>query len=223
MKKNSTITGILCGLAAMLATVVFYLLAFDNIFTIPMRWLSMTGLLIVEVIGTVKALATKRNILGVAQLTIAVIHLVATLAISIVFVNLFPLLIKEYILVSILMMIIVTVADVLLLHFNGKFHIATEKYATSASVIEMCESMVRQLWIENKETAYASQLEAIVEMLTYTNRAMTSANDTELLSKIEELDTLITGNETDNLNAALQQIQNILKMRKASAKKTGKF
>ena len=223
MKKNSTITVIICGLAAMFATVVFYLLAFDNIFTIPMRWLSMTGLLIVEIIGTVKALATKRNILGVAQLTVAAIHLAVTLVISIVFVNLFPLLIKEYILVSILMMIIVAVVDVLLLHFNGKSHIAAEKYAASASVIEMCEATARRLWVENKGAAYASQLEAIVEMLTYTNRAMSSASDTELLAKIEALDMLISGNETDKLDAALQQIQNILKLRKESAKKTGNF
>ena len=205
----------------MFATVVFYLLAFDNIFTIPMRWLSMIGLLIVEIIGTVKALATKRNILGVAQLTVAAMHLAATLVISIVFVNLFPLLIKEYILVSILMMIIVAVVDVLLLHFNGKSHIVAEKYAASASVIEMCEATARRLWVENKGAAYASQLEAIVEMLTYTNRAMTSANDTELLAKIEELDTLIAGNEADKLDVALQKIQNILKLRKERAKKTG--
>lgn len=223
MKKNSTITVIICGLAAMFATVVFYLLAFDNIFTIPMRWLSMTGLLVVEIIGTVKALATKRNILGVAQLTAAVIHLVATLAISVVFANLFPLLIKEYILVSILMITVVAVVDVLLLCFNGKSQVVAEKYAASASVIEMCEAKVRQLWVENKDAAFAPQLETIAEMLTYTNRAMPSASDTELLAKIEVLSALISGNDAEKLDEVLQQIRNILKLRKESAKKTGNF
>lgn len=223
MKKNSTITVIICGLAAMFATIVFYLLAFDNIFTIPMRWLSMVGLLVIEIIGTVKALTAKRNILGVAQLTAAAIHLVAALAISIVFVNLFPLLIKEYILVSILMIIVVAVVDVLLLYFNGKSQAVAEQYVASASVIEMCEAKARQLWVENKGAVFALQLEAIVEMLTYTNRAVTSVSDAELLAKIEELGALISSGEASKLDDTLQQIQNILKLRKESAKKTGNF
>ena len=223
MKKNSTITVILCGLAAMFATVVFYLLAFDSIFTIPMRWLSMTGLLLVEIVGTVKALTVSRNILGVAQIVTGALHLVATLVLSIVFVNLLPLLIKEYILLSILMLIIVAVVDILLLYFNGKSRAVAENYAASASVIDMCEAKIRQLWIENKDAAFSSQLSVIVEMLTYTNRAMASASDMELLTKIEELSSLISNKEVDKLGETLQQIQNILTLRKESTKKTGNF
>ena len=223
MKKNSTITVIICGLAAMFATVVFYLLAFDNIFTIPMRWLSMTGLLFVEIVGTAKALTVRKNILGVAQIITGALHLLATLVLSVVFVNLFPLLIKEYVLLSILFFIIVAVIDVLLLYFKGKSQVASESYAASASVIDICETKVRQLWVENKEAAFSSQLEAIVEMLTYANRAMTAASDGELLTKIEELGTLISNNESEKVSDLAKQIQNTLKLRIEITKKTGSF
>lgn len=223
MKKNSTITVIICGLAAMFATVVFYLLAFDSIFTIPMRWLSMTALLLVEILGTVKALTVNRNILGVAQIMTGALHLAATLVLSVVFVNLFPLLIKEYILLSILMLIIVAVIDILLLYFNNKSQAAGEKYAASASIIELCETKARQIWVENKNAAIASQLEAIVEMLTYANKAVAAPNDADLVLKIDELSTLIANNESEKIAEVAKQIQNTLKLRVELTKKTGSF
>lgn len=207
----------------MFATVVFYLLAFDNIFTIPMRWISMTGLLLVEIVGTAKALTATRNIIGVAQILTGVLHLLATLVLSIVFVNLFPLLIKEYILLSILMFIIATLVDVLLLYFNDKSQVAAEVYATSASVIDVCETKVRQLWEENKDATFSTQLGAIVEMLTYANRAMASVYDEELLTKIEELGFLIANNENESVPELAKQIQNVLKLRIEITKKTGSF
>ena len=223
MKKSSTITVVICGLAAMFATVVFYLLAFDNIFTIPMRWLSLTGLLLVEIFGTVKALTVNRNIMGVTQIVTGGLHLAATLVLSIVFVNLFPLLIKEYILLSILMFIVVAVVDVLLLYFNEKSQSAAQNYAATASVIDMCEAKARQLWVENKETAFGSQLESIVEMLTYANKAVASINDSDLVAKIDELSTLISNNENDKVTEVTKQIQNMLKLRVELTKKTGSF
>lgn len=223
MKKISTITVFICGLAAMLATVIFYLLAFDSIFAAPMRWLSLTGLLLVEILGTVKALTVNKNIWGVAQVVAGGIHLAATLVLSIVFVNLFPHLIIEYVLLSILMLVVVAVADILLLFFNRKSQREAQDYIASASVIDMCEAKVRQLWIENKETAFGSQLEAIVEMLSYANKAVAAANDSDLAAKIDELCTLITNNESDKVLEVAKQIQNILKLRVELTKKIGSF
>ena len=223
MKKNSTITVIICGLAAMFATVIFYLLAFDNIFTIPMRWLSMLGLLIVEVVGTAKALTVERNILGVAQIITGALHLAATLVLSVVFVNLFPLLIKEYILISILMFIIVAVADILLLYFNGKSKENAKRYISSASLIDVCETKVRQMLLENKDTEVTTHLEPIVEMLTYANRGMAIYGDAELLSKIESLESFIANNDREEISKQAKEIQSKLRLRVELAKKTGSF
>ena len=64
--KNSKLTTLICGLIAIAATVIFYLLTFDNIFTIPMRWVSLMFLLITECIGTLKALFVQKNIITMA-------------------------------------------------------------------------------------------------------------------------------------------------------------
>ena len=52
---------------------------------------------------------------------------------------------------------------------------------------------------------------------------MASASDMELLTKIEALGSLISNEKADKLGETLQQIQNILTLRKESSKKTGKF
>ncbi len=223
MKKSSTITVVICGLAAMFATVVFYLLAFDNIFTIPIRWLSLTGLLIVEIIGTTKALTVNKSILGVAQIITGGLHLLAALVLSIVFVNLFPFLIREYILISLLLLIAVAVIDVLLLYFNGKAHDAHQKHAESAAVIDACEAQARKLLVENAEAEFGSQLKTVVEMLTYANRGMACSNDNELLTKINEIAVLVSDGETEKIFDAIKQVQNLLQIRKELTKKTGKF
>ena len=120
MKKNSMMTVLLCGLVAIFTTVIFYLLAFDHIFTIPMRWLSLLWLLIIEVIGTTKAMRVNRSILGVAQITASLLHLLGVLILSVVFVNLLPLLIKQYVLLNMLMLALVAVIDIVLLYFDSR-------------------------------------------------------------------------------------------------------
>lgn len=120
MKKNSMVTILLCGMVAMFVTAIFYLLAFEHIFTIPMRWLSLMWLLIVEAIGTIKALRVNRSIFGVAQITASIFHLLGVLILSVVFVNLLPLLIKQYVLLNVLMLSVVAILDILLMHFDNR-------------------------------------------------------------------------------------------------------
>ena len=60
--KNAKLNTLICGLISISATVIFYLLTFDNIFTIPMRWVSLMLLLVAEVIGTLKAIFVNKNI-----------------------------------------------------------------------------------------------------------------------------------------------------------------
>lgn len=183
----------------------------------------MTALLIVEIIGTAKALTVERNIFGVTQIITGVFHLLATLVLSIVFVNLFPLLIKEYILLTLLMLIIVAVVDVLLLHFAKKSNVSARKHFEAEAVIAECEAKVRRLLIENRGTIFASQLESIVEMLTYANRGMINDDDRKLKDKIEEVESLIACNEEEKALEIIKQVQNSLKYRVEVTKKTGSF
>lgn len=118
MKKNSSMTILLCGLATIIITFMFYLLIFNNIFTLPMRWLSLLFLLIIEAIGTVKFLKVNRSILSITTVIVSAIHLLTVLVLSVVFVNVLPLMVKQYVLLNLIMLVIIGIIDILLLHFD---------------------------------------------------------------------------------------------------------
>ena len=106
MFKNSKGIALICGGTSVAAKIIFYLMTFDNIFTIPMRWISLMFLIFTEGIGTVKALNIKKSIFGVSNIITSLFHLGIVLVMSIIFVNIFPLFIKTYILLIFLKLIL---------------------------------------------------------------------------------------------------------------------
>ena len=134
MFKNSKAIVLISGAASIVATILFYLLTFDNIFTVPMRWASLMFLIIAECIGTIKAHSIKKSIFGVANITISLFHLLAVLLLSIIFVNAFPFSIKAYILWNLLLLGIMLAVDVIIIYFGGYVESKNDKSAESQSV-----------------------------------------------------------------------------------------
>lgn len=127
MRKNSELTIFISCCLAMIITLLFYLLVFDNIFAIPMRWLSLLFLLMIEVAGTVKALKIDRNIFGVTNIIVSLIHILVVFGLSLLFVNLLPLLIKQYVLLNMLLFAVVAAIDIVLLYFGARAKESNEK------------------------------------------------------------------------------------------------
>ena len=50
-------TAIICGVVSMVATIAFYLLAFEDLFNKPNGWLPLLLLLVAELVGIVKVFA----------------------------------------------------------------------------------------------------------------------------------------------------------------------
>lgn len=136
MLKSSKAIVLISGGTSIVATILFYLLTFDNIFTIPMRWVSLMFLIIAECIGTVKVLSIKKSIFGIANITISLFHLLAVLLLSIIFVNAFPFSIKAYILWNLLLLGIMLAIDAIIIYFGGYVEAKNNKSAESQSVLD---------------------------------------------------------------------------------------
>lgn len=223
MKRNNIVIPVVCGLIAMIATIIFYLLAFDNIFTLPMRWVSLLFLLLIEVIGTVKSLTISKNIFGVASLITSVIHLGVVLIMSIVFVNVLPLLIDKYILLNLLILSIIAVIDVLLIHFSKKANEDNQKYTNASNVIDECYIKAKQLVMLYENSDYVAGINNIIELLQYSNRTDLCGNELDLLAKIEELESLISTDENERKQLLIEEVQRMLKLRSIQMKKRGSF
>lgn len=215
--KNSKLTALICGLIAIAATVIFYLLTFDNIFTIPMRWVSLMFLLIIECIGTLKALFVQKSFITQASIFTSGAHLVVVLILSIVFVNFFPLALKTYILLNILMLCALATVDLFLLHFGKSMSANNKKLKQSQSVMDACYAKAQGLVIVYGQTAYKKDLEKIAEAIQYSDNSELSEDEATIMSKLQELEILLKDG-SEGVSVLITEIENLIRLRATKMK-----
>ena len=221
--KNSKLTTLICGLIAIAATVIFYLLTFDSIFTIPMRWVSLMFLLITECIGTLKALFVQKNIITQASVFTSGAHLVTVLILSIVFVNFFPLALKTYILLNILMLCALAAVDLFLLHFGKNMSASNKKLKQSQSVMDACYAKAQGLVAVYGQSMYKDDLVAITELIKYSDNSELTDDETTILAKLGELEAQLKdgGEGVPNLIIEIKNVINLRSIKMKSLKRGG--
>lgn len=210
--KNSKLTILIAGLISIAATVVFYLLTFDNIFTIPMRWVSLLFLLITECIGTIKALFVNKNIITLASTFTSGAHLVVVLIVSIVFVNFFPLALKTYILLNILMLCVLAALDLFILHFAKNASASDQKLAQSQGVMNACYAKAQELVVVYGNTDYSNDLNDIAELIKYSDNSNLTDDEMVIMNKLGELEEQLKNNG-ENISVLITEIKNAINLR----------
>ncbi len=223
MKNNRGVITLICGGIIIGVTIIFYLLTFDHIFTLPMRWLSLLFLLVVEVMGTVKVLKFGESILGAAHITLSAIHLAVVLILSILFVNIGPVFIKQYILINLLMIAIVAIIDVWLLYFDTRAKKSNQDYMDSSLSIKKSLHKAQEIMVKYENSEYASELNRLMEGLEYSNRSRLNGTEDEILSGLEELMTLLESSEEAIIKQKINEVQNLIELRSRQMKKSGSF
>lgn len=224
MLNKSKHIALICGAVSIAVTVIFYLLTFDNIFTVPMRWVSLMFLILAEVIGTIKAFTVKRSIFGVSNIVTSIVHIIAILMLSIIFVNIFPLLIKKYILLNILALCILLVVDVVIVFFTNRVSTQNSKLNESQSVMGCCVEKATSLCVEFGDTEHKKDLEEIVELLKYSDNSCLSQDEMTIMNKLDEVQLLLKNNG-DGIAEKIIEIKKAMKLRslKVASAKRGSY
>ena len=217
MLSKSKYIALICGAVSVAVTVIFYLLTFDNIFTVPMRWLSLMFIILAEAIATAKAFTIKRNIFGVANIVTSIVHVIAILMLSIIFVNIFPLLIKKYILFNILALCVLLAADIIIIFFNNRVTTQNSKLDESQSVMLCCVEKAAFLCVEFGSTDYKKDLEEIVELLRYSDNSCLTQDEMTIMNKLDEVQLLLKDND-EGIAEKIIEIKNAIKMRSIKVK-----
>ena len=210
--------------ASIAVTVLFYLLIFDNIFSLPMRWVSLLFLIIAEAACAVKAFTIKPSIFGVSNIVTGIAHTFAVLILSIAFVNFFPLFIKKYILINILLFCILLIADVVILFFSNHVSEQNSKLNESQSVMRAVYDKAAAICAEFGSTEYKKSLEEIAEALKYSDNSCLSQDEITILNKLDELSLLLKSG-SDEAAGKITEINNIIKLRsiKVASAKRGSY
>lgn len=218
LKKSKAVT-LICGAISITATIIFYLLTFDNIFTVPMRWISLIFLILTEVIGTVKAMCIKKSIFGVASISVSLFHLGAVLIISIIFVNTYPTLIKKYVLLNLLALIVMLAADVLIIYFGESIRNKNNALSENQAVIDSLYTSAKALEIEYRESTYSKNLNELSELLKYSDNSTLSNDEVAISEMLDELRKLLSDN-AEGIPQKISDIKNAIKLRSLKIKST---
>lgn len=218
LKKSKAIT-LICGAISITATIIFYLLTFDNIFTVPMRWISLIFLILTEVIGTVKAMCIKKSIFGVASISVSLFHLGVVLIISIIFVNTYPTLIKKYVLLNLLALIVMLAADVLIIYFGESIRNKNNALSENQAVIDSLYTSAKALEIEYRESTYSKNLNELSELLKYSDNSTLSNDEVAISEMLDELRKLLSDN-AEGIPQKISDIKNAIKLRSLKIKST---
>lgn len=217
LNKSSTVAFI-CGGTVLAATILIYLLMPGSLFAVSLRWISLLFLIAAEIIGTVKAAFIKKSVLGVANITVSVFHAAAVLLLSVLFMILFPGLVRAYILWNILLLCVLVAADVLLLYAGRSVSAKNKKLAESQQILDACCAKAQEIGIQE---AYKKDLQEITEMLRYADNSALSGDEGDILNKLSELQTL----ENEAALEKIKEIKNLIQLRsiKISAGKRGGY
>lgn len=224
MLNKSKYLALICGGASIAVTMLLYLLTFDNIFTVAMRWISLMFLILAEAIGTFKAFTVKRTIFGVSNIVTSLAHIVLVLFLSIIFVNIFPLAITKYILWNVLLLCVLLVADTIIFFFTNRVAIQNSKLKESQSVMGACVEKAASLVVEFNNTEYKKDLEEIVELLKYSDNSTLSQDEMPIMNKLDEVQLLLKNNEK-GIEEKIIEVKNAIKLRsiKVASKKRGSY
>lgn len=219
MQEKSKAVILICGATSIIVTIIFYLLTFDNIFTIPMRWTSLIFLIFAEIIGTVKALNIKKSIFGLASIIVSLFHLGIVLAISIIFVNTFPLLIRKYVLLNLLLLSIMLAIDVIVIYFGKYIRSKNKVLSENQAIAGSLYTTAMGLAIEYKESDYTKDLNEICELLKYSDNSALSGDEVLISGMFKELHKSLSDDD-ESIPQKISAIKKVVKLHSLKIKST---
>ena len=223
MKRNNALIILIATCILIITMTLFYLLTFNNIFTFPMRWISLLFLVLVEVVGLVVILNTRRNIIGTAIITLAILHLVIVFVLSLLYVNVLPFDIIRYVIINILIFAIVIILYILLANFSMKSQLSNVNYKVGNTVLSEIFTSIKDLSLTYSNTEYKKDLEELIEFIAYKRVVNLTGYEDNILERVNELKASLKNSDESKIKEDIKKIRNLFEIISNNGKKIGDF
>lgn len=223
MKRNNALIILIATCILIITMTLFYLLTFNNIFTFPMRWISLLFLVLVEIVGLVVILNTRRNIIGTAIITLAILHLVIVFVISLLYVNVLPFDIIRYVIINILIFAIVIILYILLANFSMKSQLSNVNYKVGNTMLSEIFTSIKDLSLTYSNTEYKKDLEELIEFIAYKRVVNLTGYENNILERINELKASLKNSDESKIKEDIKEIRNLFEIISNNGKKIGDF
>lgn len=209
MKKSS---GWLIGGIVMVVTILVFVLTVENLFKIPMGWIALIGLLLLEAATTYFFGSSEGNPKKVGAAVTFLIGTVIAIPISVLFINVFPFAYKWYIVLYVLIVAMAFIAAYFILRNNAVSENATAELKSAKASMLRSRAAVNAMINSDAGKGYLEILTALDEDLKYSNDAVVSPMDDEIYSSICELSQKIA-DEGEDVVGRVEKIRNDIKQR----------
>lgn len=223
MKRNNALIILIATCILIITMTLFYLLTFNNIFTLPMRWISLLFLVLVEVVGLVVILNTRRNIIGTAIITLAILHLVIVFVLSLLYVNVLPFDIIRYVIINILIFAIVIILYILLANFSMKSQLSNVNYKVGNTMLSEIFTSIKDLSLTYSNTEYKKDLEELIEFVAYKRVVNLTGYENNILERVNELKASLKNSDESKIKEDIKKIRNLFEIVSNNGKKIGDF
>lgn len=223
MKRNNALIILIATCILIITMTLFYLLTFNNIFTFPMRWISLLFLVLVEVVGLVVILNTRRNIIGTAIITLAILHLVIVFVISLLYVNVLPFDIIRYVIINTLIFAIVIILYILLANFSMKSQLSNVNYKVGNTILSEIFTSIKDLSLTYSNTEYKKDLEELIEFIAYKRVVNLTGYENDILERVNELKASLKNSDESKIKEDIKEIRNLFEIISNNGKKIGDF
>lgn len=223
MKRNNALIILIATCIFIITMTLFYLLTFNNIFTLPMRWISLLFLVLVEVVGLVVILNTRRNIIGTAIITLAILHLVIVFVISLLYVNVLPFDIIRYVIINTLIFAIVIILYILLANFSMKSQLSNVNYKVGNTILSEIFTSIKDLSLTYSNTEYKKDLEELIEFIAYKRVVNLTGYENNILERVNELKASLKNSDESKIKEDIKKIRNLFEIISNNGKKIGDF
>ena len=223
MKRNNALIILIATCILIITMTLFYLLTFNNIFTLPMRWISLLFLVLVEVVGLVVILNTRRNIIGTAIITLAILHLVIVFVLSLLYVNVLPFDIIRYVIINTLIFAIVIILYILLANFSMKSQLSNVNYKVGNTMLSEIFTSIKDLSLTYSNTEYKKDLEELIEFIAYKRVVNLTGYENNILERVNELKASLKNSDESKIKEDIKKIRNLFEIVSNNGKKIGDF
>ena len=226
MKKGFTTLPALCWALSVIVTGLVYFLLVDELFSFPVKWLSVCFVILAEIILCFKSLIKKKSIITNTQLIFGGIYLFSTFVLSVIYINISNPNIKWFVALHAVLLLILTIADLTVLNLQNRFAESDRELAKNQSVMSACGVLIDTIIAENPKSEFQKELLEISESIRYADNSILSGDEGTIAEKLETLQNLLQSEEnTAEIPAKIKDIKSLIKVRELYIKQNqrGKY
>ncbi len=226
MKKK--ILPLICFALAIITTATVYILFVDGLFQSPIKWLSLTFVLLAEISLLAKTVFGKKAIILNSQIFAGIAYLAVVAILSIIYINATDPKIKPFIAIHLILLFLLTALDLSILYAQKRTDESDAKLATNQSIFSdlcaLCDNMI----VETNSDALKKELSSLSESLRFSDNSSLTGGEAEITLKLEDLKQKIASSEAteeDALLSNVKEINDLLRIRNNNIKqiKRGSF